>query len=99
LPASSARCEARSQPLVIQKYAGLISLARSSAPCGICSDSLTKKSMSSRVDDANSTSLIGPAISRSRSIGAVVKVSTRRAGSGALLGPKPTTPSIQPGLG
>src|SRR6516165_5485009 len=44
-------------------------------------------------------SLTGPAISRSAANGAVVKVSTRRAGSGALFGPKPTTPIIQAGLG
>ena len=35
----------------IQKYAGLRSLARSSGDCGICSESLTKKSMSLRVED------------------------------------------------
>jgi hypothetical protein len=55
--------------------------------------------MSSRVDEPYSVSRIGPAISRSRASGAVVKVSTRRGGSGALAGPKPTTPIIQPGLG
>jgi len=55
--------------------------------------------MSSRLEAAFSTSLIGPAISTSCSSGAVAKVSTRRAGSGWLFGPKPTTPSIQPGLG
>jgi hypothetical protein len=42
---------------------------------------------------------MGPAISRSSGNGAVVKVSTRRAGSGALFGPNPTTPIIQPRFG
>src|SRR5438067_282105 len=46
-------------------------------------------------------SLIGPAISRSFSSGAVVNVSTRRAGSklGGPDGPNPTTPLTQPGFG
>src|SRR4051812_24861965 len=73
--------------------------ARSSAGCGICSDTLTKKSVSGAVEDACSTSLIGPAISRSFASGGVVHVSTRRAGSGCMFGPKPTTPNIQPGSG
>ena len=59
------------------------------------------KSVSRAVDEACSTSLIGPAISRSFSSGAVVKVSTRRGGSkfGGPEGPKPTTPLTQPGFG
>ena len=59
------------------------------------------KSVSRCVDDAYSTSLIGPAISRSLSSGGVVNVSTRRAGSkfGGPDGPKPTTPLTQPGFG
>src|SRR5213076_2967680 len=96
-----ARCDARSQPFVTTWNAGLIPFARSSADCGNCSDSLMTKSVSRAVDEAKSTSLIGPAISRSFSSGGVVKVSTRRAGSqfGGPDGPKPTTPLTQPGLG
>src|SRR5258706_2532437 len=75
--------------------------ARSSGDCGYCSESLMTKSVSFCVDEAYSTSLIGPAISRSFSSGALVKVSTRRGGSkfGGPEGPKPTTPLTQPGFG
>src|SRR6185295_19730137 len=75
--------------------------ARSSADCGNCSESLTMKSVSLRVDDAYRTSLMGPAISRSLSNAGLQNVRTRRAGSkfGGPEGPKPTTPLTQPGFG